>query len=168
MKYTLEKAQECVEWVEQHGLIDNYGATLDEFLAAMSISKQTYYNWCKKLTFLTAIKKAHQHWRHKAPLEIYNKLLHKARGYDRQLTKTKTYYSVKLGETITETITETHHYPPDTGAAIFLLTNLDPENFKNRNTQETNLKIKEGSKIVVEDASDAKKLEQALKQSDEI
>lgn len=165
-KYTIEKVKECCDWVEEHGLIDNYGATLKEFCAAMGIDKHTYYSWLKKSTFSTSIKEAHQRWRHKAPLEIYNKLLHKARGYDRQLTKTKTFE--RNGKMITETITETHHYPPDTGAAIFLLTNLDPENFKNRNTTESNIKIKEGSKIVVEDAADAKKLEQALKQSDEI
>ena len=165
-KYTIEKVQECVRWVKKNGLSEHGGAPIEEFCEAMDIDKTTYYRWLKFATFATQIKEAKEHWRKKTTTDLFNKLLHKAKGYTLDLPKKKVYN--KNGETITETITETHHYPPDTGAAIFLLTNLDPENFKNRNTQETNLKIKEGSKVVVESSDDAKKLEQALKRSDEI
>ncbi len=110
---------------------------------ALDISKMTYYNWIKwgeaaadklsqgkKLTqneqsyytFLTAVKKGKQ----RAIEIVISSLMKSAQGYSAEEVKE----IIKDGKVVkAETITK--HIAPNVAAAIFLICNFDPDNFKN-------------------------------------
>lgn len=140
MKLNQEKIAECVAWVEKNGIFpQKAGASIKSFCDAMGIDKGTYYQWMKKATFSTAIKKANETFRQTSVEEIKNALIQKALGYKTSKSKlTEKGVSVDGKMTTKEAvrITEDVTYPPDTGAAIFVLTNLDPDNWKNRKFEE--------------------------------
>ena len=74
----------------------------------------------------------------------------RASGYEVEEVKNE-YRTLKDGgKVLVKSSKTTKHFPPDTGALIFALTNLDPENWKNR--QDNRLSVDEdisGFKISV-------------------
>lgn len=155
MKYTSEKIAECVAWVEVNGLYpQTCGAELKKFLDAMGIDYRTYRRWREKADFAEAIKKANEVFRVSSISPLVNALKKRALGYEIPL-EDKYYKGQEVTETdpvtgakkkyltgkavLTKQTTRTVHYPPDVGAAIFMLTNLDPENWKNRRNDTTDI-----------------------------
>ena len=156
MKYTTDKIKECVGWVEDNGVYpQKCGASVRSFCDAMGIDYKTYENWMKKPLFVEAIRKANQTFAQRSVEKLKNALMEKALGCTR--TKSKlTEEGVTNGGRMTTRkavrITEDVVYPPDTGAAIFVITNLDPENWKNRKLDELEGNINvEKPKIVFRD-----------------
>lgn len=152
-KYNDDMLKRCAEWVSVNGLYPQQcGAPIKQFCEAMGIGDDAYYEWMRtKPEFADAIKKAQAAFREDTTTQVVNALKRKALGYEyvaerKEAAPRKTViYDPKTGKkareeqgelTTVKAVRETVVIPPDTGAAIFLLTNLDPEHWKNRQTSD--------------------------------
>lgn len=139
-KLNAAKIAECVAWVEENGLYpQKAGAAIKTFTAAMGIDRGIYYRWIKNEAFAEAIKNANITFRQRKVEDVKNALIQKALGYTTSKSKLTEKGVSKDGKMTTKEavrITEDITYPPDTAAAIFVLTNLDPDNWKNRRFNE--------------------------------
>lgn len=115
-----------VEMVEA----DSY--TIEEMCMAAGISGQTYYDWKEKdPVFVENLKKAAIKGRMNFAVMAKNSLRRLIEGFE----ATDVTVAEKLGrkgEIITTTTKTTKIYKPDIAAVIFTLTNVDPDNWKNR------------------------------------
>lgn len=150
MKFSKEKIQECADWVRQNGLMDYGGATLKSFCEAMDIDKVTYYTWCDDSTFSTAIKTAKDEFKATQEKRLVGSLMESALGYE--VTETRTEYtSDENGNRRPKKQTQTKkHIQPNTGAAIFLLTNIAPDKWKNKLNTEHSGAVDTGMTFIVE------------------
>ena len=156
MKYKPKKIRECAAWVRVNGLYPQQGgAPIKQFCEAMGIRFDTYQAWMKKEEFVEAIEKAKADFRQETTAELVNALKRRALGFEYTIEKKEgraqviKEYDPITGKKIKEYTTEkvvTHkvvreevHVSPDTGAAIFLLTNVDPDNWKNRQNKDTTI-----------------------------
>lgn len=134
MKYCKQKIKECAAWVEEHGwyLDTPIGASQKEFCKAMCISADILKIWEKKSEFSEAIAQARTAFRKKCVGIAYNSLLKRVQGYDVPLTSEEAIRD-NGGKLVTKSASRRmKHIPPDVGAIIFMLTNMDPDNWKNR------------------------------------
>lgn len=131
-KYKKEKLKEIFEWVKEYGLMDYGGAMLKDFSEAMDIEEETYYQWMKKTEFFELIKKAKEIYKSGLELKLVTSLAKSAQGFDTEDVTTE-YIDGKDGKPkVRHQVRKKHHIPPNTGAAIFLLTNLNGEVWKNK------------------------------------
>ncbi len=101
------------------------------------ISETTFYDWmAEKAEFSVAVKQAQaEHRREKAKL-VEESLFKRAIGYKTEEVKTEFMAGADGKPVIVKQTKTNKEVPPDTGAAIFILTNSDPEKWQNRqNTQ---------------------------------
>lgn len=141
MKYSPQKIKECAEWVEVHGLQDFGGAMLKDFCDAMDIEDETFYQWMKKAEFSEAILKAKEVFRGSLEKRIVESMANNAMGYDYEETRTE-YKQGLLGKSEIKSKTVTKkHVAPNTAAGIFLLTNINPDKWKNKLNQENSGRV---------------------------
>ena len=109
----------------------------------VGISKETFYTWINdKPNFSDSLKKARKEFRETIVQTLEQSLWKRAAGYEIEESKNE-YRTLKDGgEVLVKSSKITKHFPPDTGALIFALTNLDPENWKNR--QDNRLSVDDG------------------------
>lgn len=109
----------------------------------VGISKETFYTWINdKPDFSNSLKKARKEFRETIVQTLEQSLWKRAAGYEIEESKNE-YRTLKDGgEVLVKSSKITKHFPPDTGALIFALTNLDPENWKNR--QDNRLSVDDG------------------------
>ena len=138
-KYNKDMVQACADWVRENGLIDYGGATLTDFCNAMRIDNKTYYAWMEKTEFSESIKKAKEQFRDSLENDIVKSLANSAKGYEYEQYTTE-YTDVNGKPKIKKQVKKTVHIEPNVAAAIFLLTNLAPERWKNRQENKTDLK----------------------------
>ena len=150
MKYSQNKISECAEWVRQNGLMEYGGATFKEFCEAMGIDDMTHYRWMNNAEYAEAIKRAQADYKDTLEVSLVDSLVRKARGYDMEEKKTE-YVNVDGQKKIKRQTTTTKHFQPDTGAAIFLLTNVAPDRWKNKINQEHSGEVASGLTIIVKD-----------------
>jgi len=131
MKYSKEKIRECVDWVRKNGLMDYGGSKLSEFCRAMGIDNKTYYGWMRKPDFSEAIKKAKDEYRKRLQCDIEISLAKAARGYEWEQVTTEFENDADGKPRIKRQTRKVIRVEPNVGAAIFLLTNLDPDKWKN-------------------------------------
>lgn len=173
MKMNAAKIAEAEAWVERNGLHPQpCGATIRQFCKAMGISDETFRRWQDNVEFVEALTRAREKFRATTIVEVENALVKAARGVD--FTKEKTEakaekvveYDPKTGKKVREYMgeakvvkatRETMYYPPDIKAAIFVLTNLAPDTWKNK--QETAITTPEGMIIRVDNEDQAHRLE---------
>lgn len=158
MKLSKEKIQECAAWVEENGLYpQRCGASVKLFCEAMDITFKTYQAWSRNSNFSNAITCARDVFQQKTVHDVVNALVKAAKGFE--ITKTKNEgraqvvkeYDPKTGKKVKEYTTEKiittksqreiDYYPPDVAAAKFILTNLDPDNWKNKQDTSTDLNV---------------------------
>lgn len=109
------------------------GFNYKESFTKAGVSSSQFYEWKATVPeFAEAIKKAEDERRESMLYDMEASLFRRARGF--KATETRTEYNIvdkgKLVET-RKTVVE-KDVPPDTGAIIFALTNLDPEKWVNR------------------------------------
>lgn len=162
MKLNQVKIEECAAWVRNNGLQEYGGALLKDFCREMDITTETYYQWMKVSDFSDAIKKAKEIYRSSLEKRVVNSLVNTALGYDVEETRTD-YVMAKDGNPVIKKQTRTKkHVQPNTGAAIFLLTNIAPDKWKNKlNTEHSGL-VEGGIKFVIENEDDKKAIEQLI------
>jgi hypothetical protein len=117
----------------------------------VGISKSTFYEWLESYPdFSASLKKARKEFRETIVQTLEQSLWKRAAGYEVEEVKNE-YRTLKDGsKVLVKSSKITKHFPPDTGALIFALTNLDPENWKNK--QDNRLSVDEsvgGFKISV-------------------
>ena len=151
-KYRERLVDEVFKWVSQNGLIERGGAELHTFLAYLGISDTCHRKWLKlKPRYAEAIERGREVFQSHAAKTLVNSLFESAKGgYHEEVSEvedTKYIPDANGNPTIREMVkrkTKTNKYtPPNTGAAIFLLTNLDPDNWQNRQRQDVTLKANE-------------------------
>lgn len=167
MKFSKAKIQECVEWVEENGLYpQRCGAPVRLFCEAMGIGFDTYQRWCKNENFANAISRARDVFKQRTVQDVSNALVKAAKGYEFVKTKTEgipqvvTEYDPKTGKKVktyqTEKIIqvkstkEVIYVEPNVHAACFLLTNMDPDNWKNKVDNTTDLNVELETPPVIE------------------
>jgi len=89
-----------------------------------------------KLEFSECIKKAQGIFDEKCTVEAKKSLMKLVSGYTVDETKTIYVDSKEGRQKIKEQTITKKHYQPGLGAAIFVLTNKDPDNWKNRQNNE--------------------------------
>lgn len=109
----------------------------------VGISKSTFYEWLESYPdFSDSLKKARKEFRETIVQTLEQSLWKRAAGYEVEEVKNE-YRTLKDGsKVLVKSSKITKHFPPDTGALIFALTNLDPENWKNR--QDNRLSVDDG------------------------
>lgn len=109
----------------------------------VGISKETFYTWINdKPDFSDSLKKARKEFRETIVQTLEQSLWKRAAGYEIEESKNE-YRTLKDGsKVLVKSSKITKHFTPDTGALIFALTNLDPENWKNR--QDNRLSVDDG------------------------
>ena len=109
----------------------------------VGISKSTFYEWLESYPdFSDSLKKARKEFRETIVQTLEQSLWKRAAGYEIEESKNE-YRTLKDGsKVLVKSSKITKHFRPDTGALIFALTNLDPENWKNR--QDNRLSVDEG------------------------
>lgn len=109
----------------------------------VGIIKETFYTWINdKPDFSDSLKKARKEFRETIVQTLEQSLWKRAAGYEIEESKNE-YRTLKDGsKVLVKSSKITKHFPPDTGALIFALTNLDPENWKNR--QDNRLSVDDG------------------------
>jgi hypothetical protein len=113
-------------------LVSSDSYIVSEICRLAGISERTFYEWkSKNAVFADVLKKASDKFDELCITEAKKSLLKIAKGYD--ITETKTIYTDMGGQPAIKEQTETtKHIQPLLGANIFILTNKDPENWKNR------------------------------------
>ena len=136
-------------WVRQNGLYPQAGgAPLRKYCMAVDIDFKTHQRWMNNSNYSDAIKRAQQDFRTSTVEELVNTLKKSALGYNVTTTDAEfkaqvvREYDPKTGKKVKEYTTDKGvrvkeqrketHVQPNVGAAIFLLTNLDPDNWKNK------------------------------------
>ena len=164
-KLTKQMIQDCYEWVRENGLIDNGGAKFVDFCNAMCIDQRSFYRWLDlkdnplAAEFADAIKKAKEEFKDSLVKDLVVSLAKSAKGYRWQKKRTE-YKDVNGKPQIVKQIVEDVDVPPNTGAAIFLLTNIAPDKWKNkqyidsRETKETKIKVDSDAEILDEIPAD--------------
>lgn len=147
-KLDADMFERCVKWVEKNGLYPQAGgAPQKQLCEAMKIDPKTLREWlAKNSSFASAIKTAREVFKESTTIEVVNALKKKALGFEQRVYREKrapekvVTYDAKTGKKVkelmgelrvVESVGEIVYYPPDTAAAIFLLTNLDGDNWKN-------------------------------------
>lgn len=134
MKYDDETINTLVEAIKN-------GDTVELAVKKAGITKTTFYEWLQdpdKSDFADAIKNAKAEFKKTIVDKLKKSLWDKALGFSYDETKTEYMHdpTAKKGEVgaiivKNQTVT-TKRYPPDTAALIFALTNLAPDEWKNR------------------------------------
>ena len=140
-KYNAAKIEECEAWVAAHGLIDYGGAKLKEFVREMGIDEKTYRLWMKgKPQFKEAIERAKEVFKQNLTHDLAISLSKAAKGYEHEETEQEYRVGADGQPTPFKMKRKKIHVQPNIGAAIFLLTNLDPEHYQNRLRNDITLK----------------------------
>lgn len=145
-KYNKTLVNEMSRWVEEHGLIEYGGALFKDFCKVFSIDNKTFYHWMDKPEFKESITKAREVFKQKASHELSTSLFEVARGYSREETETEYIPNAKGEATIKKMKKKTVYYQPNVAAAIFLLTNIDPDHYQNKQRADVAIKKQEDDK----------------------
>ena len=145
-KFSKEKIQECAEWVRENGLMEYGGARLKDFCTHFNIDDMTYYGWMRKTEFSEAIKKAKDYFKNNIEHDIVISLAKAAKGYEYEEVKTE-YQDVDGKPQIKRQTKTRKHVEPNVGAAIFLLTNIAPQTWQNKQRQDVEIKRDDANDI---------------------
>lgn len=154
MKYTAELLKRADEWVRKNGLIEYGGGQLQDFCTELGINDKTYRRWLvEKDDFKQTIDKAKEFYKQSLTHELHETLSMVAKGYDKEETETEYRPNPKDPNkpTITKMKKKKVFYQPNVGAAIFLITNLDPEHYQNRQNSSIAVKTSEEKEMTEEE-----------------
>ncbi len=156
-KLNKELIEDCYEWICDNGLMDFGGAKLKDFCRHFHIDQRTYYRWMGNAVFADTVKKGRKYFRENSENDVSVSLVKSAKGYDYEETRTE-YQDVSGKPKVKKMTKITKHVQANVTAAIFFLTNVAPERWKNRQDvkQETTGEVKhKGLNIIVSDEETA-------------
>lgn len=155
-KYNQRKIKECEEWISEHGLMEYGGALMKDFCRHMDIDYKTYKTWLAREEFREAVERGRQAFKSRLTFELSVSLAQAAKGSEYTKTKKHKEYRPNQDGTRGQLVKmvedeEKVVVPPNVGAAIFLLTNLDPERYQNRQKSDIVLKKDEEKEMTLEE-----------------
>lgn len=187
MKLNADLIKRMAAWVEENGLFpEPCGASLREFCKTFGIDDASYRRWMQRADFADALARARAKFRTRTVHEVENAIIAAAKGVNyektrqegKQVPKVVKTYDPVTGKLVreettfemiaTKAVKERVYYPPDVRAAQFVLTNLAPDKWKDR--QDKNVKIDgkvTGLNIEVVDAETAEALDAVTAPADE-
>lgn len=154
MKYGNAINKIAEEWVSEHGLIEYGGGQLQDFNAHLGINDKTYRRWLdEQPEFKAAIERGRATFKKSLTHQLHETLSMVAAGYEREETETEYRPNPKDPKqpTITKMKKKKVFYQPNVGAAIFLITNLDPEHYQNRQKNDIVLKDTEEKEMTLDE-----------------
>jgi len=158
MKYTPTIVRMAEEWVREHGLIDYGGGQLQDFCKHLGIDDKTYRRWMlEKEDFKLSVEKAKDDYKKSLTHDLHETLAMVAKGYEKEITETEYRPNPKNPDqpSITKLKKKRVIFEPNVGAAIFLITNLDPEHYQNRLNGNIAVKSSTGEKDMTLDEINA-------------
>lgn len=125
--------QAAEQWVSEHGLMEFGGAQLQDFIAVLGINDMTYRRWMlRHQAFREAVERGKVVFKHNLTHQLHTSLAQAAKGFEHEEVE-QLFRVGNDGQPTPHQMRRTRkYYKPDIGAAIFLLTNLDPEHYQNR------------------------------------
>lgn len=152
-KYNAKMLAECEHWIEENGLIEHGGAKLKDFCRAMCINDRTYRNWLKKDGFKEAIERGRNVFKNNLSQELVLSLAKSAKGYEVEdmVTEYRPNTNNQNEPMIRRMQKTKKHIAPNVAAAIFLLTNIDPEHYQNRQRNDVSFKKNEDQDMSLEE-----------------
>lgn len=153
-KFNEQIIHECEEWVSENGLMEYGGAKLKEFCSHFCIDNKTYYNWLENSDFSDAIKKGKECFKNGLERNVVSSLARSAIGYEYEEVRTE-YQDVNGKPQIKRQIKTKKNVEPNVGAGIFLLTNLAPDRWKNKQNTEHSGEVSTGLTVVVKNQEEA-------------
>lgn len=164
-KYNAVKLKECEEWISVHGLMEHGGAMLKDYCAEMGIDEKTHNNWMRKPEYVEIVNRAKDAFKRSLTCDLAVSLAEAAKGYDYE-EKEDVYKTNKDGEKILiQTKTKKVHVHANVGAAIFLLTNLAPDQYQNRQNSNITVKKDEERPMTIEEINaEIERLEKLLQE----
>ena len=154
MKYSKQLVSEVEKWVTEHGLIDYGGGQLQDFCAHLGINDKTYRRWLvEQEDFKMAIERAKEKYKKSLVHDLHKTLAAVAKGGEGEEVTTEYRPNPKDPNkpTITKMVKKKVIIPPNVGAAIFLLTNLDPEHYQNKQRNDVVLKGSDEKEMTLEE-----------------
>lgn len=162
MKYNEDKVRECAEWVREHGLMEYGGARMKDLCAAVGITTRCYNKWVlAHPEFVEALKAAKAEFKARVQVVVEKSLAKLATGYEWEQVTTELENDADGKPRIKRQTRRTMHEAPNVAAAIFLLTNLDPERWKNR--QDKAVKMSGDAVTVVVRSDDEREMLEGMK-----
>lgn len=154
MKKSAALFQKAEEWIRKHGLIDYGGGQLQDFCKELGINDKTYRRWLiEEEEFKKAIERAKEFFKQSLTHKLHDTLSMVATGYEREETETEYRPNPKDPNkpTITKMKKKKVFYQPNVGAAIFLITNLDPEHYQNKQSSNVTLKDETEKEMTIDE-----------------
>jgi hypothetical protein len=161
-KYSIARVQECEAWIAEHGLMDYGGARLQDYCAAMSISDKTHRKWLDLYPeYKAAVKEGYEAYKRKHTKALFGTLMEAALGGERDTVSKKTEFRPdpenngrpKIAKQVEEVTKQ--YIKPDVAAAIFLICNLDPDHYQNRQKSDVTIrKPDELEEMSIDDIND--------------
>lgn len=145
MKCNLKKFKECEAWIAEHGLMDYGGAQLQQYCKAMGIHDTTHRKWLQRYKeYAEALERGKAIFKHNHTRKLFNTLMEAAVGGERETEEENSEFrpDAEGNPQIHRMLRQKRktYVKPDTTAAIFLLCNLDPEHWRQR--QDNNVAFK--------------------------
>ena len=155
-KYGKEYDEAAFDYVSKNGLMDFGGAQLKDFVAHLGVDDKTCRRWVTRFpAFKDAIERGKAVFKKNLTQDLHLSLAMAAKGYEREEVEQQFRVGAN-GEPKPYQMRKTRkYYKPDIGAAIFLLTNLDPEHYQNR--QRADIAIKpthDGEDMTIDQIND--------------
>ena len=165
-KYNQKLVAEIEAWISEYGLMDYGGKKMKDFLAAFHIDYNSYKKW-KQIhpEFEDAIERAKLAFKNNLSRDLAITLADVAKGYTRDEEDEYVEYRPSTQKTddgkpappkiVKMTKSKRKKYfKPDVGAAIFLLTNLDPEHYQNRQRSDLTIKKSDDKELTLNEIND--------------
>jgi len=157
MKFNAGVVRNTEEWITENGLIDNGGAKLCDFLKFIGIDKRCFYRWMKdKPEFKDAVENGKAEFKSRLKTDLVASLAKVAKGYEVEEVEREFKPNPQDPNKPIQTKLKKKkvNYQPNVGAAIFLLTNLDPENWQNRQKGDFIIRDKDDKKMTIDEINE--------------
>lgn len=158
-KYTPEFLKVAEEWITKNGLIQFGGATLKRYCSELGVHNVSHYNWLRDHPeYKEMIANSVEAYRQTHTIELFDSLMDAARGgYKENYVEDVDYKPnpnnpEKPMIAKKRTHKEKKYIPPNVAAAIFLITNLDPQNFVNSQKTDVNVHKEPPRELSMEEA----------------
>lgn len=135
MKFTDKLLEEAEKWVAEHGLLEYGGGQVQDFCAHLAINDRTYRRWLtERDEFRKAIERGRQIFKANLVQQLHETLAEAAKGGEHEEVTTEYRPNPKDDDKpmVVKMTKKKTFVPPNVGAAIFLLTNLDPVHYQNK------------------------------------
>lgn len=180
MKLNAAKIKECAAWVEKHGLHPQAkGASIKDFCEAMGFSEQSYFRWQENESFVSSLSRAREKFARRLEDRAVDRLIERATGletttektemaaqvveeFDPQTGKRIKRYTTDKGVIKKKIIIKTQ-LAPDVLALKYLLNNIAPERWREKQDLNVGGQADEPVPIVVQSRDTADKLREIIR-----